>query len=97
MDLSEDLERILSPLPGTFGVFARNLGTGEVAAVNADKVLPTESAAKIFVLLHYSGLVSAGECDPSDRVVVPDDFRFSGTGVLRYLSPGVTLSLDDLA
>jgi beta-lactamase class A len=96
MGLSLDLEQILSPLLGTFGVFARNLGTGEVAEVNADQVLPTESAAEIFLLLHYSGLVTSGTCDPSTRVEVPDNFRFNGTGVLRYLSAGISLSLDDL-
>jgi beta-lactamase class A len=68
-----------------------------VAEVNADQVLPTESAAKTFILLHYSGLVRAGACDPSSRVVLPDNFRLNGTGVLRYLSPGLSLCLDDLA
>jgi beta-lactamase class A len=97
MGLSLDLEQILGPLLGTFGVFARNLGTGEVAEANADQILPTESAAKTFLLLHYSDLVSAGECDPYARVEVPDNFRFNGTGVLRYLSAGISLSLDDLA
>ena len=28
---------------------------------------------------------------------MPDNFRFNGTGVLRYLSAGISLSLDDLA
>lgn len=28
---------------------------------------------------------------------VPNDFRFGGTGVLRYLSGGLTLTLYDLA
>jgi beta-lactamase class A len=95
--LSDDLEAAVSSLSGVFGVFARNLDTGEVAAFNADQVLPTESAAKTFVLLHFAGLVARGERDPAERVSVPDDFRFNGTGVLRYLSAGLSLSLDDLA
>jgi beta-lactamase class A len=97
VDLSGDLQAVLTPLRGVFGVFARNLDTGETAAVNADQILPTESAAKTFVLLHYARLLAGGECDPSGRVVVPDEFRFNGTGVLRYLSAGFSLSLDDLA
>jgi beta-lactamase class A len=97
MGLSDDLRRILTPLSGTFGIFARNLGTGEVVEVNAHQVLPTESAAKTFILLHHSRLVRAGDCDPSRRVVLPDNFRLNGTGVLRYLSPGLSLCLDDLA
>jgi beta-lactamase class A len=95
--LSDDIRGILAPLPGDFGVFARNLDTGEVAEVNSARALPTESAAKTFILLHYARLVASGECDPSARVAVPDDFRFGGTGVLRYLSDGLTLSLNDLA
>ena len=95
--LSEDLQGIVAPLEGVFGVFARNLDTGEVAEVNSSQVLPTESAAKTFVLLHYARLVASGDCDPTARVAVPDDFRVGGTGVLRYLSGGLTLTLDDLA
>lgn len=97
MGISEDVQGILAPLPGVFGVFARNLDTDEVVEVNGVQVLPTESAAKTFVLLHYARLVAAGDCDPSTQVVVPDDFRFDGTGVIRYLSGGLTLRLDDLA
>jgi len=97
MGLSDSVRRILSPLPGTFGVFARNLDTGEVVEWNADLVLPTESAAKTFILIHYSGLVASGDCNPSTCVVVPDNFRVNGTGVLRYLSPGLSLCLEDLA
>ena len=65
--------------------------------MNANEVLPTESAAKVFILIHLSRLVAAGERDSSVRVVVPDDFRLNGTGVLRFLSSGLSLSIDDLA
>jgi len=97
LSLSDDVGLLLAPLHGTFGFFARNLTTGEVAEVNAHQVLPTESAAKTFILIHYSKLVAIGACDSSTRVAVPDDFRFDGTGVLRFLSPGLSLSVDDLA
>ena len=95
--LSEDIQAILAPLPGVFGAFARNLDTDEVVEVNAAQVLPTESAGKTFVLLHYARLVASGDCDPSAQIAVPDDFRFGGTGVIRYLSDGLSLALDDLA
>lgn len=97
MALLDDLKIILTPLSGVFGVFARNLDTGEVAEVNSAQVLPTESAAKTFVLLHYARLVASGDCDPSSRIVIPDDVGIGGTGVLRHLSGGLSLTLDDLA
>jgi beta-lactamase class A len=97
VQLSEDIQRGLAPLRGVFGVFARNLENDDVSEVNADEVLPTESAAKSWILIHYSRGVVAGKYDPDARVIVPDDFRVGGTGVIRYLSGGLSVSLEDLA
>jgi len=95
--LSADLRSLLEGRTGTFGVYARNLETNEVAGFGADRIMDTASAAKTFVLVHYSRLVDAGKCDPHRRVVVGAEDRVLGTGVLRYLEPGVQLTLDDLA
>jgi beta-lactamase class A len=97
VDLSSELAAIVGPHRGRFGVYARNLDTDDVAEVNAAEVLPTESAAKTFVLLHYDLRVTSGDCDPSARVQIPNDFRFDGTGVIRHLSEGLTLTTEDLA
>jgi beta-lactamase class A len=87
----------VSGKPGAFGVYARNLGTGETIAIDADRVFPAESAAKTFVLVHYSRLVAAGAVQPSDRVRLGEANRYIGTGVLRYLADGLEPTLDDLA
>jgi len=95
--LADEVVAVLDGKPGTFGVYARNLTTDETVEVNARQVLPTESAAKTFVLLHYRRLVDAGVCDPTTRVTLSDADRLWGTGVLRYLGAGLRLTLDDLA
>jgi beta-lactamase class A len=59
--------------------------------------LPTESAAKVFILLYYRRLVESGGCDPAQRIELTDDDRYWGTGVLRYLGAGIRPRLDDLA
>lgn len=82
---------------GTFGIYARNLRTDEIVDVHADRVMNTESAAKVFILLYYRQLVTTGVCDPTQRVELTDDRRFWGTGVLRYLGAGIQPTLDDLA
>jgi len=48
MRLVDDVERLIAGLPGVFGVYARNLSTDETVAVDADGVMPAESAAKTF-------------------------------------------------
>ncbi len=82
---------------GEVAIYARNLTTGAVVDVDADVVMATESAAKTFLLVTYCHLVERGARDPDATVTVPRDFRLHGTGVLRYLRPGLTLSLEDLA
>jgi beta-lactamase class A len=97
MTLAETVRALVDARPGTFGVYARNLTTDETVAVNADQVLPAESAAKTFVLIHYSRLVTAGVVDPAARVRLDQGARLLGTGVLRYLADGLEPTLDDLA
>jgi beta-lactamase class A len=97
VQLEDDVRSIVAGKPGTFGIYARNLGTGETVEVNADSVLPTESTAKTFILVRYAGLVAAGTLDPARRVTLPPDIRAYGSGVLRFLAPGLQPTLDDLA
>src|SRR4051812_35152001 len=95
--LEADVQAIVKDRPGTVGIYARNLKTGESVGVNADQVMNTESAAKTFILVHYAGLVTAGSLDPSSRIELTAHDAAYGSGVLRYLAPGLQPTLDDLA
>jgi beta-lactamase class A len=97
VQLEADVRSILAGRPGTFGIYARNLGTAETVAINADRVLPTESAAKTFMLVHYSALVTEGTLDPTRRITLTPEDLALGSGVLRFLAPGLQPTLDDLA
>jgi len=97
LSVEQQIADMLAAAPGTFGLYARNLGTTEIVAVNADRVMNTESAAKVFILLYYRQCVTSGACDPDQRVALTDDARYWGTGVLRYLKSGIQPTLDDLA
>ncbi|MEX0665745.1 MAG: serine hydrolase [Acidimicrobiia bacterium] len=97
MSVQEQVQAIVDDALGTFGIYARNLGTSETVDVNADRVMNTESAAKVFILLYYRQLVASGACNPAQRVALTDDDRYWGTGVLRYLGAGIQPTLDDLA
>jgi beta-lactamase class A len=91
-----DLAAALADQPGTFGVYARNLTTGEIASHASDREMDTASAAKVFILVHYASLVESGALDPHQRVVVGPDAYAIGSGILRFLEP-LELTLDDLA
>ncbi len=97
MAVSDDVASVLDGRPGEFGVYARNLGTGETVEIHADRVMPAESTVKTAILLHYERSVDAGELDPGERVSFGPDRRFDGSGVLRYLADGLEPTIEDLA
>ncbi len=91
------MRAVVTDRPGTYGIYARNLTTGETVGVNADLVLPTESAAKTFILVHYAALVTAGGLDPARRIEMTAEDAAYGSGVLRFLAPGLAPTLEDYA
>jgi beta-lactamase class A len=98
VSLEQDVRSLVAVRPGKFGVYARNLVTNETVEIDADRLMPAESAAKTFILIHYARLVTSGAVDPATRVRLGDDNRWQlGTGVLRYLADGLEPTLDDLA
>jgi beta-lactamase class A len=97
MGLADRIAEIVVDRPGRFGIYARNLGSGETVAIDADRIFPAESTAKTFILVHYRRLVAAGTVDPSQRVRLDERNRYIGTGVLRFLAEGLEPTLDDLA
>jgi beta-lactamase class A len=97
MTLTDDLRRIVEPLPGRFGVYARNLTTGDTVDIDANRTQPTASAAKQFVLLTYAQQIAHGDLDADARLTLTADDNTLGSGVLRYLTPGLTPTHDDLA
>ncbi|HEX5616343.1 MAG TPA: serine hydrolase [Acidimicrobiia bacterium] len=98
MDLPEQIESIRRDAgDGTYGVYARHLGTDEVVAFGADRIMPTASAAKQFILLTYARQVAEGQLDPATRVELAASDHVLGSGVLRYCTPGLAPTLDDIA
>ncbi len=82
---------------GTWGVYARHLDTGETVAIRADEVMPAQSSVKVCVLLAYTKKTRLGDDDPDRRVTLLSEDHALGSGVLRYLAPGLSPTLDDLA
>jgi beta-lactamase family protein len=95
--LGDELQAMVDGRAGTWGVYARHLGTGETVAIRADDVMPAQSALKVGILLTYTKAIRLGRDDPDRRVGLQPGDHELGSGVLRYLAPGLSPTLDDLA
>src|ERR671917_1697383 len=82
------IEREFADFPGTGGVAAKQLDTGEEIRVNADETTATASTIKVPILIELFRRVEAGEVGLEDRMPVTEETRALGSGVLRELSLG---------
>ena len=89
-------ERMLRDLPGTIGLYCRDLGSGETVAVNAEAVVEAASVIKLYVMAEAFRQRAAGEVDFARPVTVRPEDRLPSCGALSYLHPGVTLPVGDL-
>ena len=96
--LQAELERIVSSYEGVAGLHVIDLSSGDRFAINDDLMFPQASAIKVPILLE---LFHRAESDPEilrKRVVMSDNVRTAGSGVLQVLTDGGSaLSLEDYA
>lgn len=76
---------------------AKNLGTGRTIAFEPDKLMPTASCIKLPMLVALYDKAERGEIDLEQMVVMQGTDQVGGSGVLKHLSAGLTLSLRDVA
>ena len=97
MTLHDELTTMIDGRAGTWGVYARHLDSGDIVAIRADEVTPAQSSLKVAVLLTYTKTVRVGNDDPDRRVSLLAEDHELGSGILRYLAPGLAPTLNDLA
>ena len=96
-DVVGAIEREFAAFAGTGGVAAKHLGTGEEIRVNADAETGTASTVKVPILIELLRQVEAGLVDLETKIADSPATRTQGSGILRNLSPGIPLSVRDVA
>lgn len=97
MAISEVIGQELSGFAGVGFVYAKNLTTSEEIDVRGREETATASTIKVPILIELFRQVEAGEHNLAERLIVTDEVRTRGSGVLRDLSPGIELSVRDVA
>lgn len=89
-------ERMLASLPGTVGLYCRDLDSGETIQVNAGTSVEAASVIKLQVMAEAFRQRAEGMLDFERPVTVRPEDRLPSCGALTYLHEGVTLPVRDL-
>jgi beta-lactamase class A len=94
--LRQQIERIRAAFPGDMSVYMKNLKTGEVIAIEADKVMETFSVIKVPIMVEVLRQAEAGSFSLSDRISLKAADRRLPSGVLYSFDPGLAPTVRDL-
>lgn len=97
MSVYTAIEGLTARFSGVLGLWACSLDTGEVIEVRAGESFPAASTIKLPILYELWRQAAEGGVRLTDPLTLHPDDLVPGSGVLRDLTPGLSLSVRDLA
>jgi beta-lactamase class A len=94
--LKANIERITRSVNAKWGIYIKCIETGEEIAINADETMDTMSVIKIPLMTEVFRQIEAGKFALADKITVKESDKRPGTGVIRSLDAGVSLTVKDL-
>ena len=94
--LDSDVRTRVKQFPGAVSIYAKNLDTGATYNLRGDEPVRTASTIKLALMVESFAQVAEGRVKWSERQILKDDDKVSGSGVLHEMSDGVWLPLRDL-
>jgi beta-lactamase class A len=94
--LKSSIQSLSTSLNATWGVYIKCLETGEEVAINADRQMDTMSVIKIPLMVEVFHQIKEGKLALDTRYTLTKEDMRPGTGILRSLDVGDTITLKDL-
>ncbi|HXH06111.1 MAG TPA: serine hydrolase [Vicinamibacterales bacterium] len=94
--LLAELGRLTRSVNAEWGLYAKLLESGEEIALDADRQMDTMSVIKIPLMVEVFQQAKEGRIRLADRYTLAKEDILPGTGVLRSLEPGATMTVRDL-
>ncbi len=94
--LQSNIERITRSVNAKWGIYLKCLETGEEIAINADEVMDTMSVIKIPLMVEAFRQIEEGKFALTDRITLKDADKRPGTGIMRSLDAGATMTIKDV-
>lgn len=85
--LQKQIADYLAAKPGTYGVFFKDLPSGQTFGINGSVPIPAASTVKVPIVLYVNQLVAEGKLDWNEKVVYSSetDYR-EGAGILHMVA-----------
>ncbi|HEX4841307.1 MAG TPA: serine hydrolase [bacterium] len=93
----QGIQRLAAQFSGALGLWSHSLISGETIAWNAEDVFPSASTIKLPILYEVYRQAGDKRFHLMDTRTVEATDVVPGSGILKDLTPGVTLSIRDLA
>ena len=94
--LQTNIERITRSVNAKWGIYIKCVETGEEIAINADEQMDTMSVIKIPLMVEAFRRIEDKKFALADRVTLKETDKRPGTGVIRSLDAGASLTIKDL-
>ena len=94
--LRSNIERISKSVDAQWGIYIKCLETDEEIAINADETMDTMSVIKLPLMVEVFRQIEAGRFSLDDRYTIQAQDKRPGTGIIRTLADGATLTIKDL-
>ena len=90
-----NIEQIARSVDTHWGIYIKCLETSEEIAINADEAMDTMSVIKLPLMVEAFRQINAGKFALTDKYTLKSADRRPGTGVLRSMDDGTTISMKD--
>jgi beta-lactamase class A len=94
--LKSNIERITRSVNAKWGIYIKCLETADEISINADETMDTMSVIKIPLMAEVFRQIEAGKFALTDRITLKDSDKRPGTGVIRSLDAGASMTIKDL-
>lgn len=94
--LHSNIERITKSVDAQWGIYIKCLETDEEIAINADETMDTMSVIKLPLMVEVFRQIEADRFSLDERYTIRAQDKRPGTGIIRSLDDGGTLTIKDL-
>lgn len=95
--IDEKIREAVSGFTGTVNVYAKNLDNGASYGLRENDPVRTASTIKLPIIAAVAAAVEGGKAQWAETLLLRDEDKVSGSGVLKEFSGGLRLPLRDLA